>query len=686
MNFRPSVWGSLAVAAGSGVAWFALQTAASAMPAPTPEPAPTVAALTGQAYYTAAQAGEGEIVYRTQCASCHGDGLEGGAGPALAGKTFIDHWATGTKTLDDLAYIIKSMMPLQAPRSLSDKQYNAVVAHILSRNGYPAGTMAFNPEMDPATAKSVLVPPGMTTATHKPHVRPVLPQLPAKVEMATTSKPDDAEIAAADDSVWLMYNKSLNGQRFSRLNQINTDNAKNLSATCIFQAGEIGAFQASPVIYDGMMYITTPFNTYALNPKTCEKLWEHRYPADLATTVSLSRGVAIYRGKLFRVTPNGHMIAIDAKTGKELWDVWMADKAHGYWLSAAPVAFDGKVFIGTAGADWGANGYIYAFDVETGKEVWRFSVIPTGKEVGAHTWKSGSEKGGGSMWSTMAIDQETGELLASIGNPAPDYNGAMRPGDNLFTNSVIALDYKSGKINWWVQQVPHDVHDWDTASAPALYDQDGKKLMAVGSKGGWVFIYDRKKRKKLAQVEVSPHENVDVPMSPEGVHHCPGIIGGVQWNGTAYSPDQKALFVNSVHWCGTTRLSENRYIEGSSYFDGDHTWDPASDARGYTRALDAMTGKELWAREFKAPMVSALTPTAGGLVFTGDMNGNFLALDGKTGNTLYSFNTGGAIAGAASTYLVDGKQYVAITSGNSSRSVWKTSGAMTVVVFALPGQ
>ena len=678
-NVRPrSLLVSAFAVAAFAIGCSLLQGPATAIPGGAQPGAPSL--------FTERQATAGKQVYAEQCQSCHGDHLQGGAGPALAGQTFIDHWANGNKTVDDFTYIIKSMMPLQAPRSLTDEQYFNVAAFILSSNGYQPGSTSLSPIMDPAQAQTRLVPPGATAATYTPRAKVALPQALASVAQATTSKPDDAELAAADDSVWLMYNKAFDGQRYSKLDQINASNAGSMTATCVFQAGEVGAFEAAPVVYDGMMYITTPFNTFALDPKSCKKLWEHSYPADMATTVSLSRGVAIYEGKLFRVTPNGHLLALDSKTGKLLWDVWVADKARGYWLSAAPVAYDGKVFIGTAGADWGANGFIYAFDVATGKEAWRFSVIPQGKETGADTWKSGSEKGGGSLWSTFTIDRAKGIVLAPIGNPAPDYNGAMRPGDNLFTNSVVALDIKTGKLAWWVQQVPHDVHDWDTAAAPAIYEQDGKSYMAVGNKGGWVYIYDRKTRKKLAQIEVSPHENVDVPMSPEGVHHCPGIIGGMQWNGPAYSPKEKAIYANSVHWCGTTRLSENRYIEGSSYFDGDHTWDPAETARGYTRALDAVTGKEMWLREFKTPMLAAITPTAGDILFTGDLDGNFLALDSRTGKTLYSFNTGGAVAGAPSTYLVDGKQYVAITTGNASRSVWKTTGAMTVVVFALPGQ
>jgi alcohol dehydrogenase (cytochrome c) len=437
------------------------------------------------------------------------------------------------------------------------------------------------------------------------------------------------------------------------------------------------------VVHNGVMYITTPYNTFAINPATCTKIWEHRYSADAAALWSANRGVALYRGKVFRVTPNGHLIALDANTGKLLWDVWMVSKSHGYWLSGAPIAHDGVVFMGTAGADWGANGQIEAFDADTGKLRWTFHVIPTGKEIGAGTWKRGSEKGGGAFWSTFTMDQATGQILIPVGNPSPDFAGEMRPGDNLFTDSVIALDARTGKLAWWVQQVPHDLHDWDTAAAPVIYDQDKRSYMAVVNKGGWLYIYDRTSRKLLAQSQISPHENADVPLTKQGVHHCPGTLGGASWNGAAYSPRLKALYVNSVHWCSTTGVLDDRYIEGSIYLDGVPVADPASEAKGFTRAFDAATGKELWARRFDYPMLAAITPTSGGILFTGALNGDFLVLNARDGSTLYRFNSGGAVAGAPSTYLVDGKQYVAIATGNNSRMVWHSGGSMMVAIFAL---
>ena len=446
----------------------------------------------------------------------------------------------------------------------------------------------------------------------------------------------------------------------------------------------MGSFQSSPVIYDGLKYITTACSTHAVDPVTCAKRWTHAYLDRSSTRITLSRGPALYKGKLFRITPNGHLLALDAKTGTLLWDVLMTDSSLGYWLSGAPVAYDGRVFIGEAGGDSGVNCHIYAFDGESGRWLWTFDTIPTGKQFGADSWKMGSEHGGGSSWSTFALDPVKGLLYASVGNPAPDFHGDVRPGDNLFTDSVVALDYKTGRLNWYAQQVPHDVHDWDTAAAPMLYVQDGRRFMAVASKDGYSYLYDRDSHRLVAKTEVSRHENVDVPLTVQGVHHCPGIVGGVEWNGLAYSPVDRLTFVNSVDYCATTTLQDLNFQVNSSYMGGKVTWDPISQARGFTYGLDGATGKVVWTHESQSPMIAGVTPTAGGVVFTGSIDGDFLVLNSKTGASLYRFNTGGAVAGGVSTYSVNGVQYVAVTSGNASKAAWQSSGAGMVVVFGLP--
>jgi PQQ-dependent dehydrogenase (methanol/ethanol family) len=632
--------------------------------------------------YSREQATKGHAIYGQLCASCHGEQLEGRSAPPLRGPAFEGRWTTGARTLMDLFGKVSTMPPGGA-NNLSGERNFELIAYLLSQNGHPISA-------DPLEPRDLMKPftrgpePGPVVLDPPKLPRESFPQPAVISGKATGDGPGDAELAAPPAGAWLMYNGGYQGQRFSPLDQINRSNAKRLAPVCMFQPGELGAFQTAPVVYGRTLYLTTPWSTFAIDAVTCRKIWESRYPSDPGANWVVNRGVALYRGKLYRNTPDGHLIALDAATGKIVWDVWMVDKRFGYWLSGAPVAYQGMIFMGTAGADWGANGWIAAFDAETGAVRWRFNVIPTGKEKGAETWGKGAERGGGSFWSTFAIDTAKGLLLAPVGNPAPDFRDDVRPGDNLFTNSVVALDIRSGKLAWWVQQVPHDTHDWDTAAAPSIYEQDGRSYLAVANKGGWLYIYDRKSRKLIAQPEISPHLNVDVPLTAAGVRHCPGTLGGAEWNGAAYSPAAKALYVNSVHWCSTTVTTPDQYAEGASYFDGLPFSDPASEAKGFTRAFDAATGRELWARRFDAPMTAAITPTAGGVLFTGTMGGEVLALDARDGSTLYSFNAGGAVATAPSTYVVDGKQYVAVGSGNAARLVWQTGGAMTMIIFALP--
>lgn len=631
--------------------------------------------------FTAEQAAAGRALYAETCASCHGADLEGAGAPPLAGETFLSRWTDGSRAAAELFEIVAKQMPPTAPGSLSIGQGLELFAHMLSVNGYAAGQR-------PLSARDLRAPLAPPSAQPNDHLAtdagPRTPPLaPMSVRRAVGSAPDDAELLAAAPGNWLLYNRDLHSQRYSPLAQITTDNVDRLRVHCVIQLGEVGSFQTGPVVRNGRMYVTTPHGTYALDLKTCRSIWEHTHLPEGHEPWLANRGVALYRGKVFRGTTDGHLLALDAETGELLWDAWLVDSAKGYFLSAAPIAFDGKVFIGTAGADWGANGRVYALDAESGKLLWHFDVIPTGDEPGAETWGGGAEHGGGSMWSTMTLHVEEGLLYVSVGNPSPDFNGSVRPGDNLYTNSVIALDFRTGKLVRYVQLVPHDVHDWNVAAAPTIYDRQGRSLMAVAGKDGWLYLHDRGTFERIARQEVSTHVAADVAPTPEGVYTCPGPVGGVEWNGVALAPDAGLLFVNSVEWCATFFSAEPRYVEGAPYTGGRTIMDPVEKAKGWLRAFDASTGKPAWVYESPTPMVAAVTPTAGGVLFTGDLDGHFLAFDARTGKVLYRFPTGGAIAGGIVTYELDGRQYVATTSGNSSRTVWKTRGAASIFIFAL---
>jgi alcohol dehydrogenase (cytochrome c) len=494
--------------------------------------------------------------------------------------------------------------------------------------------------------------------------------------------PTDAQLRNPSPADWLTYNRDLPGARYSPLHEINTTNVQRLTAVCVLQLGEQGAFEASPLVFGGRIYLTTTHKTTAVDGATCRAVWSHTYVPVDPEHLPGNRGVALYEGKLYRGTADAHLLALDADSGKVLWDVRVADSAQGYEITGAPIAYGGKVFAADSGADTGIMGKVYAFDAGSGKTLWQFHIVPVGNEVGAQTWGGGNVHGGGASWSSMAIDAEHNLILVPTGNPAPDFDASARPGDNLYTDSVVALDMQTGGLSWYVQQIPHDVHDWDTAAAPALYTSGGRNLLAVASKNGLLYVYDRNDHSLVTTVPYNTRENVDSPLrSDTAIHVCPGALG--QYNGPAFSPELDMLFVGAADHCNTLQLKPPQYVPGQVYFGGVFRPDPPSQASGWIRGFEAGNGKQRWAHHNPTMVASGITATAGGLVLAGDEAGWFMALDAKTGAVLYRFMTGGPIAGGISTYGFGGRQYIAVTSGNSSRDISSANAAATLVVFAL---
>ena len=398
--------------------------------------------------------------------------------------------------------------------------------------------------------------------------------------------------------------------------------------------------------------------------------------------------MAYLDGRLFRGTNDGRIIALDAKTGRQLWKTVAADPKLAYYLSAAPIAWNGLVFMGTAGSDAGIRGRMMAFDAATGKEVWRFNTIPGPGDVGYDTWKNGvsAETGGGGMWTSFTLDVKAGELFVPVGNPGPDYNIAYRPGDNLFTNSVVVLDASTGRLKWWYQATPHDGFDYDLAAAPMLYrDSRGNERVALGSKDGYVYVLDRRTHKLLFKTPVTTINNSGAP-TPQPTVACPGTLGGVEWNGTALDAARKSIIVGAIDWCSEFWSADAKYVPGESFPGGGKK--QVGKPNGWITALNSETGQVQWKYEAGAPVVAGITPTAGGIVFSGDLGGMFVALDSDTGKPLLKVSTGGAIAGGVITYSLGGKQYVATTSGNISRSSQVLGplnlGAPSIVIMALP--
>jgi alcohol dehydrogenase (cytochrome c) len=631
---------------------------------------PTLAAPTGF-NFTKADVEHGKAVYLDKCASCHGDDLAGRGAPALGGPAFRTNWLDQGRSFGDLEAAIHAM-PRQAPGSLPQSDYAATLAYVLDANQIASAGQYHASALVSAPGKPVAAPQRTT---------PINFPAPASIHAeATTDAPMAHEILDQAPSEWLMYNRSYKGDRFSPLTQINTGNVGTLQPVCILQlGGGSGAFQGSPLVYQGTGYVATVYGVHAFDAATCEHRWTFTRPAIGQEGFLTSRGLAIAEGRLFRGTSDGHLIAIDAATGTLLWDVHVADGTKGYGLGAAPMVVRGRVIIGLNGGDYGLAGHVYAFDAHDGRRLWTFDTIDTKR------WKTGAEYGGGATWTTIAVDARDDLAFVPVGNPAPDYLRDARPGDNLYSNSVVALSLETGKIAWYVQQLAADYHDWDTAAAPILYEQDSRRFMAVATKAGFLFIYDRDTHKQLARVTVVPRLNDEVPFTATPLRVCPGSVSGVEWNGPAYEPTTRQLLVNSVDWCSLyTKQPPAGWKPRVQYLEGGIAMDPFDQARGWTRAFDAATGKEHWSRKAPMPMVGPVTPTAGGLVFTGGGDGHFLALDAQDGKVLYDFSVGATISGGIATYLAGGRQYVAVASGGFGLLPYGLVGAPSVVIFALP--
>ncbi|MGH9938513.1 MAG: PQQ-binding-like beta-propeller repeat protein [Blastocatellia bacterium] len=649
--------------------------------------------------FTESQAARGQAVYDKRCASCHGLRLEGGSASALSGGKFADKWGHGDKTVDDLYYITRTQMPFGAGNTLSRQQYIDVVAYMLKANGYKPGAREL--AANPALLKQIkIVTKGslkegfiQTQAENAPNSSAT--PAPANGAPDPTSKgPTQQELNAAPSNAadWLMSNHDYTGQRYVDLKQINRLNAASLRPACIYQAGDTKAFHSNPVVYRGVMYITTTYSTIALDATNCRVRWRHDWKRKSVEIYPPNRGAAIKDGRVVRATTDGYLFALDIETGKLLWErkVIATEKIEGSF-NMAPVVFENLVLLGLGISEQGVKGWIGAFRLETGEPVWRFNTVPDDGEPGAETWGDPKvrKRGGGAVWAPLSLDPQAGLVYVPVANPAPDFLADVRPGANLYTNSLVVLDARTGKLKWHYQATPSDTHDWDLTQVSPLFTAavGGKtrKLVALASKDGLLRVLDRETKEKLYETPVTTRTNVDVPLTTQGVYACPGVLGGVLWNGPAYNPNTNMLYTPAVDWCGKfIKAREDRFIPGQLYMGGMYIDDPIGKARGWLTAVDASTGKVAWRYESSKPMLAAVATTSADLIFTGEMTGDFLTLDARTGKVLYRFNTGGPMNAGVVTYAINGKQYVAAASGSAS-GFWRVApGSSTVVIFSLP--
>jgi alcohol dehydrogenase (cytochrome c) len=483
---------------------------------------------------------------------------------------------------------------------------------------------------------------------------------------------------------WLTYNNDLGAQRFSPLRQITPENANQLGEVCRVQIDGPTSFHAGLVVSEGVIYTATGRETVALDARNCEVIWKYDYIPEETRCGGSNRGVALHNGRIFRGTCDGRFIALDARDGSLLWKNVVAQPELGESTSAVPLAWQNLVFMGVAGSDLGARGRVMAFDATTGQELWRFHTIPMGDELGADTWlRPGTAKtGGGGVWGAFSLDISAGELFVPVGNPWPDIDLGYRPGENLFTNSIVVLDAFTGKLKWWHQVSPADWKDLDLVAAPTLYRVGSRDFMAVGGKDGYITLVDRDTHEVEFRTPVTTVEDIHDMPSTEGSRMCPGFAGGVEWNGAAMDRLNGTLIVGAVDICFIVTLGENTvYKAGEVNFGG--MVEPDGPATGWITALDQLTGAVRWQHHADFPVVAGVTPTASGITFTGDLGGNLFVFDSASGDIVHQTNIGGAMAGGVVTYEIDGRQYLAMNAGNISRNAFGDVGLPSVVIMTL---
>jgi alcohol dehydrogenase (cytochrome c) len=507
---------------------------------------------------------------------------------------------------------------------------------------------------------------------------------------------------------WLTYGGTLQSQRYSLLNQITTANAKDLELKWAFPVRSLDAFETTPLVVDGVLYTMQANDVIALDATSGRMFWIYRHaipPEAKHCCGNISRGLAILGDSLFLATEDAHLIALDAKTGHPIWDTTVAKASAGYSMTLAPLVIKEKVIVGVAGGEYGIRGFIAAYNAHTGDQAWRFYTIPGPGEPGHETWGGDSwMHGGGSVWNTGTYDPETNLTIWGVGNAGPDYNGDVRPGDNLYTSSIVALDADTGKLKWHYQANPHNEFDWDGVQVPLManitWRGQPRKAILWANRNGFFYVLDRTSGQfLLGKAFVKQNWNVGFdekgrPMmgpntksSAEGTLIFPDNQGGTNWFSPSYSPRTGLYYVEAREGGSTLFVKgEQEYEEGQNYAARGNN--PAArrvrpevgmDEDKYTgvRALDPQTGELKW--EFKLNAgntlsqcaglscagASGILTTAANLLFAGGREGNFVALDARNGALLWKAQLGGQINMGPITYSVDGKQYVAVNSGNS---------------------
>ncbi|WP_046865877.1 pyrroloquinoline quinone-dependent dehydrogenase [Microvirga massiliensis] len=519
--------------------------------------------------------------------------------------------------------------------------------------------------------------------------------------------------AASDGNNFLHTNGDYFQNRYYPNRQINTTNVSKLRPAWIFQTEVKESLETSPIVINGVMYVTTSFNhVYALDARTGEEIWHFKHKMGPITVFCCgpnNRGVAVYGDMVYMATLDSKLLALDAKTGKLIWETEIADPELGYSETMAPTVVNGKVLIGTNGGEYGIRGFVKAYDAKTGKEIWTFNTVPensvgvwaktdaTGRDMhrDIEAEKSTLAKSGdpykalgGGVWQNPAVDLETNRIYFMVGNPSPDLDGSLRPGDNLYTNSLVSVDLDTGRYVCHFQYIPHDVWDLDAVSPAVITnvkDKEGRTIKGIlhANKTGHVYVHDAKDCSLVRFSEAMvPQENMWVLPTKEGARMLPGANGGVEWSPMAINPNLGLTYAINLHQPMTYHVESSPYPSGKLWLGGAFKVIPAEEQWGNVTAVDYNTGKIRWQVKTPQPMIGGILTTAGGLVFTGEGNGHFKAYDAETGATLWKFQAGAGVNAPPSSYTVDGKQFIVVGAGGNTQIDYKRGN--NIIAFTLP--
>jgi alcohol dehydrogenase (cytochrome c) len=514
--------------------------------------------------------------------------------------------------------------------------------------------------------------------------------LPQTVAPPVSGSPTFAELADPKPGEWPTYHGQLGGNRHSPLREIDTGNVARLASKWIFTIPNARRLEVTPVVVDGVMYVTAANEAFALDARSGRQIWHYSRPLTKGVIgdagSAINRGVAVLGDRVFLVTDHAHLLALHRATGQLIWDAEMADYREHYGTTSAPLVVNDLVITGSSGGDEGARGFIDAYRASTGERAWRFWTMPAPGEPGSETWGGRAiEHGCGAPWLTGSYDPEVKLLYWTTGNPCPDYNGDERKGDNLYTSSVVALEPETGKLRWYFQFTPHDLHDWDAAQTVMTIDANfrGKprKLLAQANRNGFFYVLDRVTGeflmgepfvKKLTWAsgigpDGRPKLIAGTEPTPGGTKACPSVEGAANWMSTAYNPSTGFFYVTSLERCAIYTKSAAWWEPGKSFYGGGTRRVPGENGEKILRAIDLQSGKVAWEYPQIGPANNwgGVLSTAGGLVFFGEDSGAFAAVDAKTGKPLWHFQTSQLWKASPMTYLAGGKQFVAVAAGSN---------------------